>query len=114
MEKEKIITELKNTLEKKTDDLPVPTWKKVLSILFLVLAIVYDVSPFDGDAIPVVGWIDDISITMLAFLNFLEQFFQVKNETLNRFLGVIKKGLVVILLIFAIAFGLILYGCLKK
>ncbi len=43
----------------------VPRWKKI----FGVMAVVYAVFPLDiiPDAIPLVGWLDDIGVLSLAF-----------------------------------------------
>ena len=49
------------------------TGKKVSSLVFMGLAALYDVSPVDIiPDIPVVGWIDDILITLTAFLNCIQ------------------------------------------
>jgi uncharacterized membrane protein YkvA (DUF1232 family) len=49
--------------------------KKELSWVFLILAVIYMLSPIDiiPDLIPVLGWGDDVVVGVLAFINFLNQ-----------------------------------------
>jgi uncharacterized membrane protein YkvA (DUF1232 family) len=48
---------------------------KSLATVFLILAIIYMLSPIDiiPDLIPVLGWGDDVVVGVLAFINFLNQ-----------------------------------------
>ncbi|MBE7412606.1 MAG: DUF1232 domain-containing protein [Leptospiraceae bacterium] len=50
-------------------------WKKIVAIVILVIAILYDVSPIDfiPDIVPGFGWADDIIVTILAFTNLFRQ-----------------------------------------
>ena len=49
--------------------------KKELSWIFLILAIIYILSPIDiiPDLIPVLGWGDDFIVGALAVINFINQ-----------------------------------------
>ena len=49
--------------------------KKELSWVFLVLAIIYILSPIDivPDFLPVFGWADDLLVGALAAINFINQ-----------------------------------------
>lgn len=103
----------KNNLQDElVENKPPPSkWKKALSVIFLILAVIYDISPVDAiPDVPIVGWLDDVSITMLAFSNFLEQFFQTKNETLSRLFGILKKVLLFVVIALIIILGLVFYG----
>ena len=46
-------------------------WNKIFAILFLLFAIAYDINPVDfvPDVAVVVGWIDDIVITLISIIN---------------------------------------------
>ncbi len=50
--------------------------KKGLSWVFLILAVIYILSPIDiiPDLIPVLGWGDDFIVGALALINFLNQY----------------------------------------
>lgn len=52
-----------------------PLWK-TLSVIWAALALIYDISPIDisPDAIPFLGWIDDIGVTAPALLNLVQNF----------------------------------------
>jgi uncharacterized membrane protein YkvA (DUF1232 family) len=66
-----------NPLLEKNDDKPEKKPNKVKLIIAIVLAglaLVYDISPVDLiPDIPVVGWVDDIIISALAFTNLIKQ-----------------------------------------
>jgi len=49
--------------------------KKELSWVFLILAVIYILSPIDiiPDLIPVLGWGDDFVVGALALINFINQ-----------------------------------------
>lgn len=49
---------------------------KTLSVIWAALALIYDISPVDisPDAIPFLGWIDDIGVTAPALLNLVQNF----------------------------------------
>ena len=76
---EKDITPQNSKTEKETK--PKSKWKVLISLVFVALALIYDVSPVDivPDVFPVVGWMDDILVTGLAFFNLIRQI-RKKNE----------------------------------
>ena len=50
--------------------------KKGLSKIFLILAVIYIISPLDivpEVLIPVLGWVDDFAVGALAIINYLNQ-----------------------------------------
>lgn len=65
--------------ENKTEEKPkekIPTrWKVFLAFVWLILALIYDISPIDlvPDAIPVIGWSDDVLVTLVAAFNLFRQ-----------------------------------------
>ncbi len=50
-------------------------WKIILAFVWLGLALVYDISPLDiiPDWIPVIGWSDDVLVTLAAAFNLFRQ-----------------------------------------
>ena len=46
-------------------------WNKFFAILLIIVAVVYDINPVDlvPDVAVVVGWIDDIVITLISIIN---------------------------------------------
>ena len=53
-----------------------PVVWKALSVIIAMMAFAYDISPLDlsPDTIPVLGWLDDAGITLVAALNAYHQF----------------------------------------
>ena len=49
---------------------------KALSVIIAMMALAYDISPLDlsSNTIPVLGWLDDAGITLVAALNAYHQF----------------------------------------
>jgi len=65
--------------------------KKVWAWIFFVLSLLYGLYPMDViPDIPIVGWIDDITITAAAFINLIQQQFFQANDTLNELLKTLK------------------------
>ncbi len=68
----------------------------ILAFIFLIVALIYDVYPFDlVPDIPVIGWGDDILITLTAIVNLFEKFALQGNETLQSLIKKIKWGIFV-------------------
>lgn len=80
---------------------------KALSIVIAMLALAYDVSPIDAvpDAIPVLGWLDDIGITAFAAMNVYQQFAKDQNSALVKLAKYIKWMLVALVIVAGIAVG---------
>ncbi len=50
--------------------------KKSLATIFLILAVIYILSPLDlipDFLVPVLGWVDDFAVGALAVINYLNQ-----------------------------------------
>ena len=85
--------------------------KKVWSWIFLIVAIIYGISPIDlVPDVSAVGLIDDIAIGAVAFTNLVQyQFFQTNNE-LTQFFKITKKILLLIAILIALVSILIIQG----
>lgn len=83
-----------------------PVWK-ALSVVIAMLALAYDVSPIDAvpDAIPVLGWLDDIGITVMAALNVYQQFAANQDALLVKLVKYIKWMIVALVILAGIAVG---------
>jgi len=55
-----------------------PKKRLIISIVLLFLGIVYAIMPFDFDFIPIIGWIDDIGVLLVTFINALISFIRYK------------------------------------
>lgn len=83
-----------------------PLWKAI-AILYLLLTLAYDVSPVDvmPDAIPVIGWLDDLGLTLTAVLNIIQQFANDQNSFMIKFVKWVKWIFIIMLLILFLAVG---------
>lgn len=83
-----------------------PVWK-ALSVVIAMLALAYDESPIDAvpDAIPVLGWLDDIGITVMAALNVYQQFAANQDALLVKLVKYIKWMIVALVILAGIAVG---------
>ena len=57
-----------------------PKKRLIISIILLFLGIIYAIVPFDFDFIPVIGWIDDIGVLFVTFINALISFIRYKKS----------------------------------
>ena len=65
--------------------------KKVLAWILMAIAVIYGLSPIDiVPDIPVVGWIDDCIVNLVAFTNLIQQQFFQTNIILNKLISTIK------------------------
>ena len=80
-----------------------PVVWKALSVIIAMMALAYDISPIDlsPDALPVVGWLDDIGITVMAALNAYQQFAKDQSALTVRLAKYIKWMMVAVLVIAA-------------
>lgn len=84
-----------------------PVVWKALSVVIAMLALAYDLSPIDAvpDAIPVLGWLDDVGVTVMAAMNVYQQFAKDQNSTLVKLIRYTKWMLVALVVIAGVAVG---------
>ena len=88
----------------------VPVVWKALSVIIAMMALAYDISPLDlsPDAVPVLGWLDDAGITVMAALNAYQQFAKDQNAISVRLAKYVKWMMVAVIVIAAaVILGLI-------
>lgn len=80
---------------------------KAFSLVIALLALAYDLSPIDAipDGIPVLGWLDDLCVTLVAALNMYQQFAKDQNSALVKLAKYIKWMLVALVIVAGIAVG---------
>lgn len=83
-----------------------PVWK-ALSIVIAMLTVAYDLSPIDAvpDTIPVLGWLDDVGMTIMAVLNVYQQFARDQGSMLVKLAKYIKWMMVALILLAGVAVG---------
>jgi len=83
-----------------------PVWK-ALSVVIAMMALAYDLSPIDAvpDTIPVLGWLDDLGVTVMAALNLYQQFAANQDAILVKLAKYIKWMLVALVVIAGVAIG---------
>lgn len=83
-----------------------PVWK-ALSVVIGMLAVAYDLSPVDAvpDAIPVLGWLDDVGFTVMAALNAYQQFAKDQTSMLVKLVKYVKWMLVALVVLAGVAIG---------
>ena len=92
----------------------VPERSLVMPIVFLVLAILYDLSPIDIiPDIPVIGYVDDLMITAIATLNLMQKWFEDTSGILAAALGFMKWLVIFVGIIAVSLVGLIVWGAVK-
>ena len=97
-----IVDEKNKNINKEIDS------KKVLAWILMAIAVIYGLSPVDiVPDIPVVGWIDDFTVNLVAFTNLIQQQFCQTNIILNKLFNTIKwimisLGAIIILIVFLI------------
>ena len=88
----------------------VPVVWKALSVIIAMMALAYDISPLDlsPDAVPVLGWLDDAGITVMAALNAYQQFAKDQSALSVRLAKYVKWMMVAVIVIAAaVILGLI-------
>ena len=82
-------------------------FKKGLAIFFMVLAVVYTVSPIDlsPDAIPIVGWFDDVGVLLTGGVNLIQQYVKNQESFMVKILKYIKWFMVIGVVIAALLLG---------
>lgn len=83
-----------------------PIWK-ALSVLIALAALAYDVSPVDAipDGIPVLGWLDDLGMTVMAALNVYQQFAKDQGSMLVKLAKYVKWMMIAMILLAGVAVG---------
>ncbi|KJR43250.1 membrane protein containing DUF1232 [Candidatus Magnetoovum chiemensis] len=64
-------------------------------LIIFILALIYDIFPFDLiPDVPLVGWGDDLFITLFATINLIQKAFFYRDKTVGPLLGKVKWGIV--------------------
>lgn len=98
-------------MAKRTDIVRAPqsasAFNKALSILGVIAAVVYGISPIDisFDAIPILGQLDDVSALLAAGANIVQQFSKDQNAFFTKLLKYIKWFFLAFFVLFAILVG---------
>lgn len=102
MDKKREFVEAEVVENKGTSD-----FQKGLAVFFVILSTIYAVSPIDlaTDAVPVVGWLDDIGFLAAATMNAIQQFTRDQNSSMVKILKYAKWLLVVATVIAALLLG---------
>ena len=82
-------------------------WQKGLAVFFVIMSLLYTVSPIDlaPDAIPVVGWLDDVGFLLTATMNAVQQFAKDQNSAMVKILKYAKWFMVIAVVIAALLLG---------
>ncbi len=81
--------------------------QKGLAVFFMIMSLLYTASPIDlvPDAIPVVGWLDDIGFLVTAAMNAIQQFTKDQNSAMVKILKYAKWFMVIAVIIAALLLG---------
>ena len=81
--------------------------QKGLAVFLMIISLLYTVSPIDlaPDAIPVVGWLDDVGFLVTATMNAVQQFAKDQNSAMVKILKYAKWFMVVAVVIAALLLG---------
>ena len=81
--------------------------QKGFAVFLAIVSLLYTASPIDlvPDAIPVVGWLDDIGFLIIATMNAIQQFTKDQNSTMVKILKYAKWFMVVAVVIAALLLG---------
>ena len=82
-------------------------FQKGLAVFFVIMSMLYAVSPIDlaPDAIPVIGWLDDIGFLATATMNAIQQFTKDQNSSMVKILKYTKWLLIVATVIATLLLG---------
>ena len=83
------------------------TLQKGLAVFLMIMSLLYTVSPVDlaPDAIPVVGWLDDVGFLVTATMNAVQQFTKDQNSAMVKILKYAKWFMVIAVVIAALLLG---------
>ncbi|MBO7480625.1 MAG: DUF1232 domain-containing protein [Bacteroidales bacterium] len=95
-----------------SDDLEKRNVSHVGAWIWVVIGIIYAISPIDllPDAIPVAGWVDDILITVTSGLNLIQSYLKETNEHLAKIVKGIKWVLIVLGILVIAVIALVVVG----
>ena len=81
--------------------------QKGLAVFLMIMSLLYTVSPVDlaPDAIPVVGWLDDVGFLVTATMNAVQQFTKDQNSVMVKILKYVKWFMVIAVVIAALLLG---------
>ncbi len=81
--------------------------QKGLAVFLMIMSLLYTVSPIDlaPDAIPVVGWLDDVGLLVTATMNAVQQFTKDQNSAMVKILKYAKWFMVIAVVITALLLG---------
>ena len=81
--------------------------QKGLAVFFVIMSLLYTASPIDlvPDAIPVVGWLDDVGFLVTATMNAVQQFTKDQNYAMVKILKYTKWLMVIAVVIAALLLG---------
>ena len=81
--------------------------QKGFAVFLMIMSLLYTVSPIDlaPDAIPVVGWLDDIGFLVTATMNVVQQFTKDQNSAMVKILKYAKWFMVIAVVIAALLLG---------
>ena len=81
--------------------------QKGLAVFLMIMSLLYTASPIDlaPDAIPVVGWIDDIGFLITATMNAVQQFAKNQDSAMVKILKYAKWFMVIAVVIVALLLG---------
>ena len=81
--------------------------KKGIAVFLMIMSLLYTASPIDlaPDAIPVVGWIDDIGFLITATMNAVQQFAKNQDSAMVKILKYAKWFMVIAVVIVALLLG---------
>ena len=81
--------------------------QKGLAVFLMIMSLLYTVSPIDlaPDAIPVIGWLDDVGFLLTATMNAVQQFAKDQNSAMVKILKYAKWFMVIAVVIAALLLG---------
>ena len=82
-------------------------FQKGLAVFLMIMSLLYMVSPIDlaPDAVPVIGWLDDVGFLITATMNLVQQFAQDQKSAMVKILKYAKWLMVIAVVIAALLLG---------